>query len=419
MAEGVTRTDTPDHDESVPDELLTVVVGQGGDDTGEQSPPTGLSWPVDEPCAAAIDVARSALLEETDASVVGDHMGLVADGPMVVTHFFEGSVPGYAGWQWAVTVTRAPDSDHVTVDETALLPDGSALLAPAWVPWRQRIEAGDLGTGDVMVTDADDPRLVPGMSANDLPDPDADEHLRPDQWELGLGRQRLLSPEGRREAAQRWYREVGPRAALARGADLKCATCGFLLLIGGPLGQGFGVCANGYSPVDGRIVALNFGCGAHSETSEQPSVGVAETVIDEMSYDDMGRVEEPAPEGVESATSTEDSEPEAQEQGSVTQPDEDAGTASTQTTEGVTAADPGESGAVGSGPSAARSGEAAGTDSTGSPQADVQPRGPADEGPLIEGSTSGATSDPDKLPSTAQSATDHATMHEPESQEGT
>ena len=35
--------------------------------------------------------------------------------------------------------------------------------------------------------------------------------------------------------------------------------------IGGPLGQAFGVCAHDMSPADGCVVALSFGCGAHSE----------------------------------------------------------------------------------------------------------------------------------------------------------
>nr|MCU0296283.1 DUF3027 domain-containing protein [Candidatus Nanopelagicales bacterium] len=143
------------------EDLLVVVVGDATHPQEEQVvAPTAepeQPWEIDEICAQAVDLARAALVEEASEEVVGEHVGLVADGPLVVTHFFRGSVPGYAGWQWAVSVTRAPDSDHVTIDETALLPDGDALLAPAWVPWKQRIESGDLGTGDVMVTEPDDP----------------------------------------------------------------------------------------------------------------------------------------------------------------------------------------------------------------------------------------------------------------------
>lgn len=428
MAEDPTQTDREsadevDHGESASDQvdegLLAVVIGERRDEVVEQSP-ADVSWRVDELCAGAIELARDVLLEEVGAEVVGDHIGVVADGPMVVTHYFKGSVPGYTGWQWSVTVTRAPDSDHVTVDETALLPDGSTLLAPAWVPWRQRIEAGDLGTGDVLVTDADDPRLVPGMSDNDVPDPHPDDELRPEPWELGLGRERVLSPEGRREAAQRWYREVGPGAGLARGTDLQCATCGFLLLIGGPLGQGFGVCANGYSPVDGRIVALNFGCGAHSETRERPSVGVAETVIDEMSYDDMGPAEGLADEA-------QPADPNESESAAGT--DESGGGAGPVPSESAAGTDGGGDGAAAGAEELADAADVNAGD-LDSPAAEVGAAAePAAEGPdsavpetdgsPVESNAPGSVSDADEDPSAAGDRTDRATMHEPGSKEGT
>lgn len=278
-------------DVTADEELATIVVGEAADEVAPV--PQEEQWPVDDVCAAAVDLARDALLEEVVPAQVGEHQGLIADGPNVVTHFFAGSVPGYVGWRWAVTLTRAPDSDLVTVDETSLLPAGNALLAPAWVPWKKRIQSGDLGAGDVMVTEEQDIRLVPGMSENDIPEQEQDPELRPEQWELGLGRTRILSPEGRREAAQRWYREAGPRSQIAKGADLQCQTCGFLLLIGGPLGQAFGICSNGYSPVDGRVVAMNFGCGAHSETPETEVSNPSEAVVDEVGYDDLQQVPEP------------------------------------------------------------------------------------------------------------------------------
>lgn len=278
------------------EQLVTVVVGEQPLEAPEPEQPPMAQWPADEVCAAAVEIARDALLEEVPADHVGDSQGLSADGPLVVTHYFDGRVPGYSGWHWAVTVTRAPDSDLVTVDETALLPGADALLAPPWLPWTQRIQSGDLGAGDVMVTEADDPRLMPGMSQDDVPDPEDD--LLPPLWERGLGRERMLSPEGLREAAHRWYRELGPRSTVARATDLPCQTCGFLLLIGGPLGQAFGVCANGFSPADGRVVALNFGCGAHSQTPPTMTAEVAGTVIDELGYQDVESIPDP-PEDVE------------------------------------------------------------------------------------------------------------------------
>ena len=299
-------------DETHDDALVTVVVEPAGEQADREQPvevptPSNEDWPLDEVCFGAVDLARETLLQEADAALIGEHTGAIAEGPTVVTHYFQGHVPGYRGWRWVVTLSRAPDSDHVTVDETALLPDGDALLAPSWVPWKQRIESGDLGPGDVLVTEADDPRLSPGMAGDD--DVEEDDRQRPAQWELGLGRIRVLSPEGRREAAQRWYHDMGPRAAVARATKLECSTCGFMLMIGGPMGQAFGVCANEYSPVDGRIVALSFGCGAHSETREKPSVGVAQTVIDEVAFDDLSQVAD-APDAGEETAQTESAQTE-------------------------------------------------------------------------------------------------------------
>lgn len=306
-------------DDQTDDGVLTVVIGDEHTDDSPRAVPGGArDWDLDDVCAAAVEAARAALLEEADEAVIGEHLGVLAEGPLVVTHYFAGMVPGYTGWRWAVTVTRAPDSDTITVDETALLPDGDALLAPVWLPWKQRIQPGDLGTGDVLVTESDDPRLLPGMGTNDVPDDD-DDQMRPLQWELGLGRVRVLSPEGRREAAQRWYREVGPRSPSARNSELECASCGFLVLIGGPMGQAFGVCANGYSPVDGRVVAMTSGCGAHSETIQIPPVAVAEIVIDEAGYDDMGAM----PDEPEDAGPADDEAPSDQPQPDETQPPTD------------------------------------------------------------------------------------------------
>ena len=53
---------------------------------------------------------------------------------------------------------------------------------------------------------------------------------------------------------------------MARSVSLACSTCGFLLPIGGPLGQAFGVCTHDMSPADGCVVSLAFDCGAHSES---------------------------------------------------------------------------------------------------------------------------------------------------------
>jgi hypothetical protein len=57
---------------------------------------------------------------------------------------------------------------------------------------------------------------------------------------------------------------------MAQAAPASCVSCGFLNRIGGSLGQAFGVCANEFSPADGRVVSLAYGCGGHSEAAVMP-----------------------------------------------------------------------------------------------------------------------------------------------------
>jgi hypothetical protein len=217
--------------------------------------------------AAAVGLARAAAQEVAGVSLVGDHVDIEADADLIVTHFFACTDRAYTDWRWAVTVVRAPESETVTVDEVVLLPGAGALLAPAWVPWSARLQAGDLGIGDVLPTAVDDERLMPGYAAvgphDATEEPETIDALIDELW---LGRVRVLSELGRDEAAQRWYDgEHGPEAPIARAADLPCASCGFMVLMRGALSRVFGICANEYAPDDGRVVSFDHGCGAHSE----------------------------------------------------------------------------------------------------------------------------------------------------------
>jgi hypothetical protein len=229
--------------------------------------------------ARAADEARAALVESVGAGEVGEHLGHRAEGERVVTHFFACRAAGYRGWQWAVTVARAPRSRVVTVDEVVLLPGADALLAPAWVPWEERVRPGDLSPGEVLPPPPpDDPRLVPGYV--DSGDPAVEEVA----FELGLGRERVLSREGRLAAAQRWHAgDFGPRTAMARHAPAHCGTCGFYLPIAGSLRAGFGVCGNEVTESDGRVVSVEYGCGAHSQVRVDPPAHVEGA---ELVYDD-------------------------------------------------------------------------------------------------------------------------------------
>ncbi|MEU3143389.1 MULTISPECIES: DUF3027 domain-containing protein [unclassified Streptomyces] len=257
----------------------------------------------DRLCAEAVDLARAAAEEAAAPGVVGEHEGLVSEGDRVVTHFFACRELGYRGWRWAVTVARASRAKLVTVNESVLLPGPDALLAPEWVPWSERLRPGDMGPGDLLPTDAEDLRLEPGYSGEDEPAPNstvasvtgelaelaeaedaevaagspADLTIAPARGsiasvaeELGMRRARVLSRYGLHVAADRWEEAFGAKTPMAQAAPASCVSCGFLARIGGSLGQAFGVCANEFSPADGRVVSLAYGCGGHSEAAVMP-----------------------------------------------------------------------------------------------------------------------------------------------------
>ncbi|MEW9521170.1 DUF3027 domain-containing protein [Streptomyces tubercidicus] len=288
----------------------------------------------DRLCAEAVDLAREAAEEAALPGMVGEYIEAVADGDRVVTHLFACNEPGYRGWRWAATVARASRAKLVTLDEVALLPGPDALLAPEWVPWSERLRPGDMGPGDLLPTEADDLRLEPGYTGEDAPPPnspvaegmaaevaDSEEAdvlpgspaLQPAPQrgsiasvaeELGLRRARVLSRYGLHTAADRWEDAYGARSAMAQAAPATCVTCGFLTQLPGSLGQAFGVCANEFSPADGRVVSLAYGCGAHSEAAVMPKPPrpaapvVDETVVEPLSLRperDGGSVEETGP----------------------------------------------------------------------------------------------------------------------------
>lgn len=231
----------------------------------------------DAVAAAAVELARAAAVEEA-GDTVGEHLGAVSDGDRLVTHLFECRDPAYRGWRWGVQLVRAARATRATVNGVYRLPGPESLLAPAWVPWADRVRPGDLGVGDLLPAPPDDDRLALAIE-------DVDSETPLVEW--GIGRPRVLSFVGRVEAAERWYDgDAGPDVPHARQAPAPCVSCGFFVPLAGALGLGFGGCANEFSPDDGRVVAVDHGCGAHSEGNlDVAAMGAAPALVDEFTYE--------------------------------------------------------------------------------------------------------------------------------------
>ncbi|MBV9315777.1 MAG: DUF3027 domain-containing protein [Pseudonocardia sp.] len=228
--------------------------------------------------SAAAELARAVAVELAGEDAVGAHEEVRQEDDHAATHYFTAHQPGYCGWRWAITLAQIGPGEPITVSETVLLPGPDALVAPVWVPWQERVRAGDLGVGDLLPSRPDDERLVPGYLASD--DPAVEEVSR----EVGLGRPKVLSRCGRMEAADRWLDgDRGPLSDMARAAPGTCGSCGFYLPLAGSMSAAFGVCANEFAPADGAVVHAEYGCGAHSDVEVDigPVAPVAEVVYDD------------------------------------------------------------------------------------------------------------------------------------------
>ena len=181
---------------------------------GAGSPPTGDpdgSADLDAVLMGAVDAARAAIIEFSGEDTVGEYLGASFDDPTAATHRFLADMPGYQGWQWAVVVAAYPGADHATISEVVLVPGPTALLAPKWVPWHERVQPGDLSPGDLLAPPADDPRLVPGYMSSG--DPELDEVAA----EVGLRPQAGAQPVGPRRGRPALARRRA-RARLGDGA---------------------------------------------------------------------------------------------------------------------------------------------------------------------------------------------------------
>ena len=252
-------------------------------------------------------IAQAVAIEVADEdSQVGDFVEAIVLGDNVTDFRFETRVRGYEGWQWSVTLYHDVELDHWTVNESSLVPTDKALRPPEWIPWKDRLEPTDLAVTDSIGTDPDDPRMEEGFrktgpaeqgenvssnaesaettDAGDNTETDTDgiagaqdenvaasvtseEDIDEAVEEFDLSRRHVLTPLGRSQTAKRWYEGPrGPKSLSTKTSDGNpCSTCGFFIPLKGELNLLFGVCANKWSPDDGRVVSIDHGCGEHSE----------------------------------------------------------------------------------------------------------------------------------------------------------
>ncbi|WP_295907960.1 DUF3027 domain-containing protein [uncultured Bifidobacterium sp.] len=284
---------------------------------------------------------RVALSVAADSDEVGGLVDRTLIGDGVWDYRFASAIKGYEGWQWSVTLYRDEDAGTWTVDESSLVPTDAALQPPAWVPWKDRLLPSDLSVTDAMGTDPDDPRLTAGYKPAQARPQNSEMQQTPEDNEEGqkasapvdadgavfpladrsgdeknvreqepdgqvsfgaqtssddldeavdrfaLTRRHLMTVEARSATAKRWYEgQHGPKSLSTRTAKGKaCETCGFMIPLAGDLGSMFGVCANRWSPDDGRVVSLDHGCGEHSEIEPQEESHL--WVQSQPAYDDL------------------------------------------------------------------------------------------------------------------------------------
>ena len=145
---------------------------------------------LDTTLAKAVDRARQALLEITDEATIGEHLEAVNDGERLVTHRFDALLPGYEGWSWFATLTRIPraQSKDLTVCEVGILPGEDALLAPAWVPWAERVRPEEM--------DAERRAAEEAAAATDAAGDDAASSMEASSDDSAEDQTELQGPEG-------------------------------------------------------------------------------------------------------------------------------------------------------------------------------------------------------------------------------
>ncbi|MFT8357252.1 MAG: DUF3027 domain-containing protein [Bifidobacterium aquikefiri] len=203
--------------------------------------------------------------------------------------------------------TDSPDASHAAVSSVA--PDSDE-------PDAADAQSENAGSGGSDLASAD------SAAEDHESEHESSEDLQEAVDTLHLARRRVLSPLGRSEAAKRWYAgQGGPKSLSTKAAEgHTCDECGFYIPLSGELGTMFGVCANRWSPDDGRVVSLDHGCGEHSDINPpemSPLWVQSEPAFDDLHIDivkQAPREERPEVELIEKLQSDDKASPRASDE---------------------------------------------------------------------------------------------------------
>lgn len=143
------------------------------------------------PSVEELELAAAALHEVTPRGSVGDVLDALLEGgedeqAQVLAIRHASALPGYPDWTWTVLLSRGVQGGP-TVLEVALLPGDSSLLAPAWVPWSERL-ADYLAAKEAAGEDVDETELESDLESDldddfddDFVDEDDDEEVDEDE----------------------------------------------------------------------------------------------------------------------------------------------------------------------------------------------------------------------------------------------
>lgn len=123
-------------------------------------------------------VAQDLLVEHEGVEAIGEFRELVQLDKINFDVKFDCLKPGYKGWQWVVTFTQPEKRKTALVSEVNLLAGPDALLAPAWVPWAERLAEfrKQLKLEGKAQTDDEADALIANMAGAEVSDSAVSDH---------------------------------------------------------------------------------------------------------------------------------------------------------------------------------------------------------------------------------------------------